>query len=207
GMPIARLSTDDSERLGRVLPADPAGAAPLPAELGVPGGMGVGGVAAAPGGLDLARTLPGLDPAEQDRVLRELVLSEVALVLGHQSSADLDAARSLPELGFDSLTAVELRNRLAAVTGLTLPATLVFDHPGVHELVAYVRGELVPERAASALGVLEDLGRLESDLSHLAMDGVARKRVADALGRLMSLVDTSGDKIDASRDDFYDLID
>ncbi|PZG14086.1 polyketide synthase [Micromonospora craterilacus] len=190
-----------------LLPADPAGAAPLPAELGVPGGVGVGGVAAAPGGLDLARTLPGLDPAEQDRVLRELVLSEVALVLGHQSSADLDPARSLPELGFDSLTAVELRNRLAAVTGLTLPATLVFDHPGVHELVAYVRGELVPERAASALGVLEDLGRLESDLSHLAMDGVARKRVAEALGRLMSFVDSSGDKIDASRDDFYDLID
>ncbi|MFB6392740.1 type I polyketide synthase [Polymorphospora sp. 2-325] len=188
-----------------LLPAQPAGGVPVAAEPGLAGGAGGG--AARSDGPDLARTLPGLDPAEQDRVLRELVLTEVALVLGHRSSADLDPARSLPELGFDSLTAVELRNRLAAVTRLTLPATLVFDHPGVHELVAYLRGELVPERAASALGVLEDLGRLESDLSHLAMDGVSRKRVADALGRLMSLVDASGDKIDASKDDFYDLID
>lgn len=189
-----------------LLPAESTSGAQL-SQQGPAGGADHRAAVTRPDGPDLARTLPGLDPAEQDRVLREVVLAEVALVLGHQSGDDLDPTRSLPELGFDSLTAVELRNRLAAVTGLTLPATLVFDYPGVNELIAYLRGELLPERAASAFGVLEDLGRLESDLSHLAMDEVARKRVADALERLMSLVAPGGDKIDASKDDFYDLID
>ncbi|MER5336729.1 type I polyketide synthase [Micromonospora sp. NPDC002717] len=159
------------------------------------------------GGTDLARTLPGLAPAEQDRVLREMVLAEAARVLGHTSAADLDGNRSLPELGFDSLTAVELRNRLATATGLTLPATLVLDYPNVRELVGYLRGELLPEQASTALGVLEELTRLESSLANLTMDGVARKRLADALNQLLSLVDTESDKVDAAKDDFFDLLD
>ncbi|MEH0970740.1 SDR family NAD(P)-dependent oxidoreductase [Micromonospora sp. CPCC 205546] len=159
------------------------------------------------GGPDLAGTLSGLAPAEQDRVLRELVLAEAAMVLGHASAADLDGSRSLPELGFDSLTAVELRNRLATVTGLTLPATLVLDYPNVRELVAYLRGELLPEQASTALGVLEGLTRLESSLANLTMDAVARKRLADALNQLLSLVETDSDKVDAAKDDFFDLLD
>ncbi|MEU5948910.1 type I polyketide synthase, partial [Micromonospora sp. NPDC047465] len=170
---------------------------------GVPGPAG--GTRA--GGTDLARTLPGLAPAEQDRVLREMVLAEAARVLGHASAADLDGTRSLPELGFDSLTAVELRNRLATATGLTLPATLVLDYPNVRELVGYLRGELLPEQASTALGVLEELTRLESSLANLTMDGVARKRLADALHQLLSLVDTESDKVDAAKDDFFDLLD
>ncbi|MEV0878953.1 SDR family NAD(P)-dependent oxidoreductase [Micromonospora echinofusca] len=158
-------------------------------------------------GTDLAGTLPGLAPAEQDRVLRELVLAEAAVVLGHTSAADLDGTRSLPELGFDSLTAVELRNRLAAATGLTLPATLVLDYPNVRELVGYLRGELLPEQASTPIGVLEELTRLESSLANLTMDAVARKRLADALNQLLSLVDTESDKVDAAKDDFFDLLD
>ncbi|MFI6822761.1 SDR family NAD(P)-dependent oxidoreductase [Micromonospora sp. NPDC050187] len=160
-----------------------------------------------PGGADLARTLPGLPPAEQDRLLREVVLAEIARVLGHASGDELDSSRSLTDLGFDSLTAVELRNRLATATGLTLPATLVLDYPNVRELVGYLRGELMPERATTALGVLEDLTRLESDLASLTLDAVARKRLADALGRLMSAVDAGSDKVDATGDDFFDLLD
>ncbi|SCF28345.1 Acyl transferase domain-containing protein [Micromonospora echinospora] len=175
---------------------------------GVTGGTGsAGGGGARPGGADLARTLPGLPPAEQDRVLRELVLAEIARVLGHASGDELDSSRSLTDLGFDSLTAVELRNRLATATGLTLPATLVLDYPNVRELVGYLRGELMPERATTALGVLEDLTRLESDLASLTLDAVARKRLADALGRLMSSVDAGSDKVDATGNDFFDLLD
>ncbi|MEH1015556.1 type I polyketide synthase [Micromonospora sp. CPCC 206060] len=173
-----------------------------------PGGAAGGAVATAGGTRpdDLARTLPGLAPDEQDRMLRDVVLAEAARVLGHTSTADLDTTRSLPDLGFDSLTAVELRNRLAAATGLTLPATLAFDYPSVRELVGYLRGELLPEQASTPLGVLEELTRLESGLANLAMDNVARKRLADALNRLLSLVDSNSDKIDAAGDDFYDLI-
>ncbi|MFG1955294.1 SDR family NAD(P)-dependent oxidoreductase [Micromonospora sp. NPDC048830] len=184
-------------------PAGPATASVDPGTGGAPGPAG----GTRPGGTDLARALPGLAPADQDRLLRETVLAEVARVLGHSSTADLDGARSLTELGFDSLTGVELRNRLAAVTGLTLPATVVFDYPSVRELVGYLRGELLPEQASTALGVLEELTRLESSLANLTLDGVARKRLADALSQLLSLVDTESDKVDAAKEDFHDLLD
>ncbi|MEU4565258.1 type I polyketide synthase [Micromonospora sp. NPDC023956] len=193
---------------GLLATADRPGAgvavADLPADRGGPGSAGGG---ARPDGSDLARTLSGLPAADQDRVLREVVLAEIARVLGHSSGDDLDSSRSLPDLGFDSLTAVELRNRLATATGLTLPATLVLDYPNVRELVGYLRGELLPERATTALGVLEDLTRLESDLASLTLDGVARKRLTDALGRLVSTVAAGSDKVDAAKDDFFDLLD
>ncbi|MCP3803259.1 SDR family NAD(P)-dependent oxidoreductase [Allokutzneria sp. A3M-2-11 16] len=74
--------------------------------------------------------------------LLAFVRSEVAAVLGHGSADDIDPDRPFGELGFDSLTAVELRNRLNAVTGLTLPVTLVFDYPSPSALAAHLGGAL-----------------------------------------------------------------
>ncbi|CAM5712216.1 hypothetical protein SFUMM280S_03467 [Streptomyces fumanus] len=84
-----------------------------------------------PGGAadTFVRDLLALDAEEQQRLLNDLVRSQVAAVLGHEDPAAVDVNTAFKSLGFDSLIAVDLRNRLAARTGRRLPATLVFDHP------------------------------------------------------------------------------
>ncbi|MEX5638157.1 acyl carrier protein, partial [Parafrankia sp. FMc2] len=116
-----------------------------------------GQAAGSAGSGGLARSLVGLPAADQERVVVELVRSEVAGVLGHGSALDVPADRAFRDLGFDSLTAVELRNRLAAVTGLRLPATLVFDYPNAQRLAEFLLAEVsgtVPAAAPTAVSAL-----------------------------------------------------
>ncbi|MER5363446.1 type I polyketide synthase [Streptomyces sp. NPDC002785] len=86
-------------------------------------------------GPSLAQRLAGLAEAEREGALRELVSAQAAVVLGFADADAIGADRGFLELGFDSLTAVELRNRLNAASGLRLPPTLLFDH-GTPTLVA-----------------------------------------------------------------------
>ncbi|MFD9607733.1 beta-ketoacyl synthase N-terminal-like domain-containing protein, partial [Streptomyces sp. NPDC059970] len=100
-----------------------------------------------------ARTLLRLEAAEQEARVLELVRNEVASTLGHSSSEAIKPRQVFTDLGFDSLTAVDLRNRLNAVMGLRLPATLVFDYPTPEALAGFIRAEILGTHSESTTAV------------------------------------------------------
>ncbi|WP_343240310.1 SDR family NAD(P)-dependent oxidoreductase [Streptomyces sp. SID14515] len=166
------------------------------------------------GGPALRDRLAGMAGTEQDRVLGDLVRTHAATVLGHGSAESVPAAQTFKELGFDSLTAVEFRNRLNAATGLRLPSTLVFDYPTPTALAAHLQSELLPEQAAGADSVLAELDRLESVLGALGVDDLERGRITRRLTALAAAWANDGgpanavdDLDDASNDDLFDIVD
>ncbi|MBI0316343.1 type I polyketide synthase [Streptomyces javensis] len=170
---------------------------------------------------DLAARLALLGPVEREQEVLLIVRSAVAVVLGHAGPGDVDPQLAFREMGIDSLTALELRNRLSAETGLSLPATLVFDYPTPAAVAGYVRTGIVADGHPGMAPMIAELNQLESRLLNLAAsceapDGITTilrgmlSKWMDAQGEVQSVEEPDGASIafdSATPDEVFDFLD
>ncbi|WP_232534325.1 beta-ketoacyl reductase [Plantactinospora sp. KBS50] len=168
----------------------------------------------------LSRRLATLPDDDRRRVLLDLVRGTMAAALGHDRPESIEAERGFLDMGFDSLTAVQFRNRLAGAVGVRLPATILFDYPTPTALAGHLLGRIVPAPAAAGPAgpptdgsVLADLDRLEARMPGLLPDalGPLATRLQTLLARVHAARGNGAsvaDRIDtASDDEMFDLID
>ncbi|WP_425583449.1 SDR family NAD(P)-dependent oxidoreductase, partial [Streptosporangium oxazolinicum] len=163
---LARRRDDLPEVLGGLVPVRPAGVT-----------------------VPLARRLPGMDEAASRTVVRDTVAGRVAEVLGLAGPARVPDDRGLFDLGLDSLTAIELRNRLGTEVGERLPATVLFDHPTVRALTEHLLERYAPDRPAFDTAALDTW---VSSASDLAPDHRRRVDLVRALRAALNALDTGG---------------
>ena len=139
-----------------------------------------------PGGAagSLALRLASVGAAERRTLIRDVVLGEIAAVLGFADPARFNSELSFKSLGFDSLAAVELRNRLNAICGVRLAPTAIFDYPSADRLTEALLAEVAPAETGGRMEA--ELAGLEGGVSMLSADGDERRRVAKRLRALIA---------------------
>jgi acyl carrier protein len=148
----------------------------------------------------------------------DLIRGQAASVLGHSSPEAVHPGSAFRDLGFDSLTAVELRNRLQTATGLRLPATLVFDHPSPQVLAGWLRSAISQDKTgpAGVPPVLAEFDKLDALLSS-DIDGADPDRITSRLEALLSkwkarrapenAIAADSELLGATTENIFDIID
>ena len=162
------------------------------------------------------RTMAALPEDERDAAVLGVVRAEAAAVLGHGGPEAIDTGRGFLDMGFDSLTAVELRNRLGAATGGRLPSTLIFDHPTPEVLARHLAEGIGQDDSDEGAALLAELDRIDRDFVTAELDELGRRSVTARLQALLARYDgekpDAGEEIatridDASDDEIFDFID
>ena len=146
------------------------------------------------------RLAVAVSEADQNAIVLALVIPHVAAVLGYGSTAPIKAKREFQELGFDSLTAIELRNRLTAATGQRLSATLIFDYPTPALLADHLRLQITRDGVSPAARALDELGKLERLVRNVDDGDGARADLAIRVRALLAALEGSQDQAAADGD-------
>ncbi|HEX5852240.1 MAG TPA: type I polyketide synthase [Solirubrobacteraceae bacterium] len=142
--------------------------------------------------ISLATRLEGLPANERERALTSILVGEINAVLGHHHTHTIDSDRTFKELGFDSLTAIELRNRLNNATGQQLPATLIYDHPTTTKLAGYLLEHIGASEAEPAVSLEREFERVQATLAALAPEHPQRRRISSRLQNLLLAAEPPG---------------
>ncbi|MBS2966887.1 SDR family NAD(P)-dependent oxidoreductase [Actinocrinis puniceicyclus] len=149
-----------------------------------------GGAVSGDGGAALAARLASLPDGAREAAVLDAVRAMVAEVLGHTGAEAVEVGQSFQELGFDSLTAMELRDRINAATGQSVPAAVVFDYPTPEQLAGYLCALLAPAAAgAPSLPLLAHVGRLEDAIARARPDGAERGQAVRRLRAVLAALD------------------
>jgi acyl carrier protein len=140
----------------------------------------------------LAKRLALSPEHDHERILLDAVRTHAASVLGYASSDAIKATESFKELGFDSLAAIELRNRLNDATGVGLPGTLIFDYPTPKALAGYLLDSVAPDGSHTAVIFDAELDKLERLLATAASDDSSRSRIKARLQAILGGFDENG---------------
>jgi NAD(P)-dependent dehydrogenase (short-subunit alcohol dehydrogenase family)/acyl carrier protein len=163
----------------------------------------------------LERRLAAAPKQEHQRILLDAVRVHAATVLGHASPQAIEEAQPFKELGFDSLASIELRNRLSQASGVSLPATLIFDYPTPRALAGYLLDKVAPDGARAEVRFDAELDRLERLLATASAEEVGSK-VKLRLQAILAGLDRNGERAgeaavaekmhSASADEVFDFI-
>ncbi|BBJ38864.1 hypothetical protein SSPO_015820 [Streptomyces antimycoticus] len=150
--------------------------------------------------------LADMAPADRQAAVLSLVRSQIATVLGYPGPEAVDAQRAFRELGFDSLSAVDLRNRLGTATGLRFPVTVVFDYPSAEELAGHIGAELFPDDTAGT-GLDPEEAEVRAALTSIPLLRLRESGLLDELLRLAGSHDPATGPVDEEPAESIDDLD